>query len=110
MPPSLKLSKALILANVVGVVHFIIGNLSIFLGQYTPILRNFDPYGKYPGISFVRNFLDAPVMQLLFWFDRSAGDDFLYTMLVTEFIILASSFIYGGIVYLIARGFTLLLD
>ena len=110
MPPTLKLSKALILGNVVGTFHFIIANLAIFLGQFTPLLRTFDPYGKFPGITFVRNFLDAPIMPLFAWFDRTSGDDFLYTMIVMEFIILASSFIYGGIVYLITKGISFLID
>lgn len=110
MPPRQQLSKETIIGNAVGTFHFIIANLAIFFGQVTPLLRDFDPFGKYPGISFVRNFLDAPLLPLFAYFDRGAGEDFLYTMLVTEFIILAASFVYGGIAYIIARGINFLMD
>lgn len=110
MPSAVKFSKALIFGNIVGTFHFIIANLAIFLGQFTPILRSFDPYGKYPGINFVRWVLDAPILPLFSWFDRTAGDDFLYTMIVTEFLILAGSFVYGGIAYALTRAISFLID
>ena len=93
-------NKYFVIADSVGIAHFAVANLCVVLGQVTDIFK--DVGGKYPGLTFVYRYFDAPFVAL-FGKIASERSDPVMSFLMGEFIIVGSSIIYGIFAYIFLR-------
>lgn len=90
-------NRNLVVADAVGVAHFVVANLCVVLGQTTDIFS--DLGGEYPGLFFVYRYFDAPVAAFFSGLAYGEGGDVFFTFLVGELIIVLSSILYGALGY-----------
>ena len=102
--------RAFVVADAVGVSHFIVANFCILLGQYTEVFKGIGINVKYPGLEFVYRYFDAPVMLMLGGLARADRGDVIFTFLVAELIIVITSIFYGIMAYLFIKLLFLLIE
>ena len=95
-------SKYVIAADAFGITHFIVANLVLILGETSTLFLSVGT--KHPGVTFIFDYLDAPVYQMFKGFVANFRADPVFMFLTAEFIIVASSLIYGLIAYFIFRA------
>ncbi len=90
------------IGDAIGLAHCIVTNLLVIVGYYFDIVAQADPFD---GLKIIYAYIDAPVYWLLE--DHAGGfwDNYLYTILMGEIVILLSSVLYGFIAYVFARAF-----
>lgn len=96
-----EVSIAKTTADIVAVLHLMVANVIIALGEYTLIFSFL--HEKNPGIKFVFRYLDAPVYNLLATMIEKWEIDFWSILLAAELVIVLSSLIYGISVYVLVR-------
>ncbi|MBL7662032.1 hypothetical protein JNK13_04685 [bacterium] len=93
---------ATVVADAVGLTHFIVANACVVLGQLTDVFKEVG--GHYPGLQFVYQYIDYPVyaffhdvLQINFSGKTSV------TFLMGEFVIAISTILYGLIAYFVVK-------
>ena len=92
--------KSKMVADGIGVAHFIVANFVVLLGQFTSI---FDALIRVQadnkGIYFLYYYLDRPVYFLFRGFVESAREDWVLSLLCAQLIIVVSTVLYGFLAY-----------
>ena len=102
-----KKDKARVVADAIGISHFLVANLIMILGQvnsdFKEILTGLLPkYSAYPGIDFVYNFMDKPVYnQIQGIAEMFREDSPKYFWMGAEAVVLLSSAFYGFVAYIV---------
>lgn len=94
-------SPAAILADAVGISHFVLANLVIVLGEFTSIFQHLSE--KYGGLTFIFRYVDAPMYKVLAPIVGTVRYDSFQVLLVGQLVIVASSFVYGLIAYFFVK-------
>ena len=103
-------NRANVVADAVGISHFIVANFCIILGQFTEVFKGVGGNIKYPGLEFVYKYFDAPILLLLGGLARSDRGDVFFTFLVAELIIIAASIFYAVLAFFFIKLLFLLLE
>jgi hypothetical protein len=96
-----KFTKPAIIADAIGVTHFIFANLLVVLGEVTGVFGK--PWENFTGLRFLYTYVDAPVHTFMTPFMPEQFDDPVTAYLIAELIIILSSVLYGLIAYAICR-------
>lgn len=103
-------NRAFVVADAVGISHFIVANSCILLGQFTEVFKGIGGNAKYPGLEFIYKYFDAPILLILGGLARSDRGDVFFTFLVAELVVVAASIFYGILAYIFIKLLFLLLE
>lgn len=96
-----KFSKPAIIADAIGITHFIFANILLVLGEITGVFGK--PWEPFTAVRFIYTYVDAPVYTFISPFMPEQFDDPVTAYLIAEIVIIVSSVFYGLIAYLICR-------
>lgn len=106
---SQRRSVAVIVGDLVGLMHLLVANIIVALGETTSIFSSFG--GEYPGITFLYEYVDWPIVYALSSFSLgNAYEDPIHHFLLAELIIIIASFFYGVASYLFVKIISFLLS
>ncbi|MCB0358346.1 MAG: hypothetical protein KDD44_01875 [Bdellovibrionales bacterium] len=99
-------SVASVVADSVGITHFIVANLLVVAGFFPEYFPG--DFGRYPGLEFVYRFVDLPVYYVLQGVIKSNSSELIMVYLLGELVIVLSSILYWTLAYCFVRFFQLL--
>lgn len=103
--------KSKMVADGIGVAHFIVANIVVLLGQFTKLFDAvIEVYADNKGIYFLYYYLDRPAYYLFKGFAESAKEDVALSLLCAELIIIVSTVLYGFLAYFAIRIYLSLND
>ena len=91
----------LLVADAIGIAHFLVANVLIGLGEVTNLFSEFG--ARLSGMRFVLNTIDRPVFSFFHWAGVDKTSDIVYPLIVGEVVIIISSIIYALVAYIFLK-------
>ena len=103
--------KSKMVADGIGVAHFIVANLCVLLGEFTELFNPLiDVASPHKGLYFVYHYFDRPAYYLFRGLTEATQEDLIFTFLTGELIIVVSTVLYGFIAFFSVRLYLSLND
>lgn len=87
-----------------GVAHCIVANIIVILGYFKDVNNPLMVADPFDGLKFIYGYIDFPVYYFFRGLATRFSEQYLYTILLGEIVILLTSVLYGVIAYIFAKA------